>query len=92
MPECGKSSTASSTPCGPSWEADSGISPPSFENFDYQEGTLGAWAEGGVYWELERHFNVGAEVLWSWAEIPYGVGELANAGGIHFEMILGYHW
>lgn len=62
------------------------------DGFDYQQGTLGAWAEGGIYWELERHFNIGTEFLWSWAEIPYGLGQLANAGGIHFEMILGYHW
>jgi hypothetical protein len=60
--------------------------------FDFKKGTLGAWAEGGVYWELERHFNIGSEVLWSWAEIPYGLQSVANAGGMHFEMILGYHW
>lgn len=57
----------------------------------FKEGTLGAWAEGGVYWELERHFNLGAEVLWSWAKIPVRLTE-ANAGGKHFEMILGYHF
>ena len=61
------------------------------ESIDFQEGTLGAWAEGGIYWELEKHLNLGAEALWSWASIPTR-GELANAGGIHFEMILGYHW
>jgi hypothetical protein len=58
---------------------------------NFQEGTMGAWAEGGVYWELERHFNLGAEVLWSWAKIPVRLTE-ANAGGKHFEMIVGYHW
>lgn len=58
---------------------------------NFQEGTLGAWAEGGVYWELERHFNIGAEFLWSWAKIPVRLTE-ANAGGKHFEMIIGYHW
>lgn len=57
----------------------------------FEKGTLGAWAEGGVYWELERHFNIGAEFLWSWAEIPV-LAEVANAGGKHFEMIVGYHW
>lgn len=60
--------------------------------FKFQQGTIGAWAEGGIYWELERHFNIGAEMLWSWAEIPYGIQQVTNAGGLHFEMILGYHW
>lgn len=54
-------------------------------------GNLGAWAEGGVYWELERHFNIGAAALWSWTEISTEVGP-ATAGGMHFAMILGYHW
>jgi hypothetical protein len=63
-----------------------------FDSFDFRQGTLGAWAEGGVYWELERHFNLGAEMIWSWAEIPYGIESLANAGGLHFQMIMGYHW
>lgn len=58
---------------------------------NFRQGTLGAWAEGGVYWELGRHFNVGAELLWSWARIPVRLEE-ANAGGKHVEMILGYHW
>lgn len=57
----------------------------------FQEGTMGAWAEAGLYWELERHFNIGAEFLWSWAKIPVRLEE-ANAGGKHVEMILGYHW
>lgn len=57
----------------------------------FKEGTMGAWLEGGVYWELERHFNIGAEFLWSWAKIPVNLSD-ANAGGKHFEMIVGYHW
>jgi hypothetical protein len=57
----------------------------------FNQGTVGAWAEGGVYWELERHFNIGAEFLWSWAQIPV-LAEKANAGGKHFEMVVGYHW
>lgn len=61
------------------------------EGYEIGGGTLGAWAEGGVYWELERHFNIGAEVLWSWAEINV-LGVTANPGGFHFEMIFGYHW
>lgn len=56
-----------------------------------EEGTMGTWLEGGIYWELEKHFNIGAEVLWSWAKVPVAIVE-ANAGGIHAAMILGYHW
>lgn len=59
--------------------------------YELGDGNLGAWAEGGVYWELERHFNIGAAALWSWTEIATEVGT-ATAGGLHFEMLLGYHW
>ncbi|HLP40369.1 MAG TPA: hypothetical protein VK465_02575 [Fibrobacteria bacterium] len=69
-----------------------------YEAFDFRKSTVGAWSDGGVYWELERHFNIGAEFIWSWAKIPYEVLEegggsrLADAGGLHFQMIVGYHW
>jgi hypothetical protein len=57
----------------------------------FQQGNIGVWAEGGVYWELERHFNVGLVTLWSWAEIPFEI-ESINAGGMHLQMLVGYHW
>jgi len=62
------------------------------EAFDFTKGDMGAWAEAGLYWELERHFNIGAETMWSWSEINYADGRSADIGGLHFEMILGYHW
>ena len=57
----------------------------------FQNGSLGMWADGGIYWELERHFNIGVEGIWSWAEIPIVVVDV-NAGGLHVEMLVGYHW
>jgi hypothetical protein len=60
-----------------------------------QQGNMGIWLDGGVYWELERHFNIGLEGLYSWAKINYETNastEEANAGGMHIQMILGYHW
>lgn len=61
----------------------------------FQHGNMGIWTDGGVYWELERHFNIGAEALYSWAQINYETKsstEAANPGGMHAQMILGYHW
>ncbi len=51
----------------------------------------GIWGEGGVYWELEQHFNLGAQVWWSWANIDYGIDK-ANAGGFGFAIVLGFHY
>lgn len=57
----------------------------------YQNFNTGVWAEGGVYWELEKHFNLGVEALWSSADVP--LSDLTvNAGGNHILMLLGYHW
>jgi len=58
---------------------------------DLNEGNIGLWLNGGTYWELDRHFNVGTEFLWSTAKVPVGLRE-ANAGGWHVEMLIGYHW
>ncbi len=59
-------------------------------NETYRDGKIGVWLNGGVYWELDRHFNIGLETMWSWARIDYfGNG---SHGGNHFDMVLGYHF
>jgi len=52
---------------------------------------MGYWIEGGIYWTLAEHFNIGFNVRWSKAEVTiYGVE--AEAGGTHGGLLLGYHW
>ncbi|GEM_PF-3484875 len=55
-----------------------------------RQGKLGIWINGGVYWELDRHFNLGLEYLYSSANIDlYGK---RNHGGHHLDMIVGFHF
>ncbi len=58
---------------------------------DHTESAFGVWAQGGVYWELGRHFNLGLEADYSWSSILISNIE-ANAGGLHFGLLLGYHY
>lgn len=62
------------------------------ELFDelYRQGKIGIWCNGGIYWELDRHFNIGLEYLFSWASIEL-LGK-RNHGGHHADMIVGYHF
>lgn len=54
-------------------------------------GASGFWLNGGVYWELDRHFNVGIDWMYSWAKISFYSTPLNN-GGQHLSMLLGYHF
>jgi hypothetical protein len=55
-----------------------------------RDGKLGIWVNGGCYWELDRHFNIGLEYLYSNATIElYGK---RNHGGHHMDMIVGFHF
>jgi hypothetical protein len=56
----------------------------------YRDGKLGLWINGGVYWELDRHFNIGIEYLFSNATIDL-FGK-RNHGGHHLDMIVGFHF
>jgi hypothetical protein len=56
----------------------------------YRDGKLGIWINGGVYWELDRHFNIGIEYLFSNATIDL-FGK-RNHGGHHLDMIVGFHF
>jgi hypothetical protein len=51
---------------------------------------VGIWIDAGLYWTLAKHFNIGFDIRYSWAEITlFGVD--ANAGGLHAGLIFGYH-
>jgi hypothetical protein len=56
-----------------------------------RNGKISIWFNGGCYWELGRHFNIGLEYLYSWAKIDLGDGPV-NHGGSHFDMIAGFHF
>jgi hypothetical protein len=52
---------------------------------------MGFWLEGGIYWTLPEHFNIGFDLRWSKAQVIfYGVD--GEAGGTHAGLFLGYHW
>ena len=52
---------------------------------------LGLWLNGGVYWTLGQHFNLGLDLRYSKAEVTvYDVN--VEAGGTSAGLILGYHW
>ncbi len=60
-------------------------------NQDHTEAAFGVWGQAGIYWELGRHFNLGFEANYSWSSILIANIE-ANAGGLHFGMVLGFHY
>ncbi len=51
----------------------------------------GAWVDGGVFWRLGKHFNIGVEARFSRAQISLE-GIDVEAGGSHLGMILGFGW
>ena len=53
--------------------------------------SAGVWLNGGVYFTLGQHFNVGLDLRYSEAEVTlFGID--GEAGGTHAGLILGYHW
>ncbi|MEO7423700.1 MAG: hypothetical protein ABI036_00845 [Fibrobacteria bacterium] len=63
------------------------------ENYDesIRDGKLGIWVNGGCYWEMDRHFNLGLEYLYSSATMTLFQTKL-NLGGHHLDMIAGFHF
>lgn len=57
---------------------------------DDDSGT-GFWLNGGVYWTLGQHFNLGLQVRYSKAEVTL-FGIEGEAGGTTAGLMLGYHW
>ncbi len=52
---------------------------------------VGVWFDGGVYFTLTEHFNIGVDVRWSKAEVTlFNID--GEAGGWHVGALLGFHW
>ena len=52
---------------------------------------FGYWVGGGFYWILTDQLHTGINAQYTWGEIELFDKDL-NAGGIHFNFIIGYHW
>jgi len=52
---------------------------------------VGIWVNGGIYWTLAEHFNIGFDLRWSKAEVTL-LGIKGEAGGTHAGVLVGYHW
>jgi hypothetical protein len=52
---------------------------------------LGSYINGGVYWTIAKHFNLGCDLGYSKAKVNlYGID--GEAGGAHASFLIGYHW
>ncbi len=62
------------------------------DNYDEstQKGHPGIWLNGGVYWELDKHFNIGIDWMYSWSKIH--IYKTLNHGGHHLNMLVGFHY
>jgi hypothetical protein len=52
---------------------------------------VGVWFDGGVYFTLFEHFNLGVDVRWSAAEVNLFEVD-GEAGGWHVGGLIGFHW
>lgn len=52
---------------------------------------VGIWLNGGIYWTLGQHFNLGIDLRYSKAEVTIFDID-GEAGGTSAGLILGYHW
>lgn len=59
--------------------------------FYVDDSALGVWLNGGIYWTLGEHFNLGLQARYSQADVTLA-GVSVNAGGTHAGIMLGYHW
>lgn len=56
-----------------------------------EDNGVGYWLNGGIYWALTPHFNLGMDLRYSQAKVTlYGVE--GEAGGTFAGLIAGYHW
>ncbi len=62
-----------------------------FGSADDDDSALGFWLQGGLYWTIAEHFNVGFNLGWSYAKVEL-FDDDKNAGGGHAGILLGYHW
>ena len=61
-----------------------------FPASDDDNGT-GIWLNGGVYWSLNKSFNLGLDLRYSDAEVTL-LGADVEAGGSFVGLLLGYHF
>jgi len=59
--------------------------------FSVNDSGTGIWLNGGVYWTIGQHFNLGLQARYSQAEVTL-FGANVEAGGTHAGIMLGYHW
>ncbi|MBN1381681.1 MAG: hypothetical protein JXA41_08405 [Deltaproteobacteria bacterium] len=52
---------------------------------------FGFWIDGGIYWTINRSFNLGFELGYSKGEVTLFDVD-GEAGGGHAVIIIGYHW
>jgi hypothetical protein len=50
---------------------------------------LGEWVDGGVFWRLGSHFDIGVDLRYSWARPELG-GRKIEAGGLNTCLTLGF--
>jgi hypothetical protein len=65
--------------------------------FDDGDASLGFWADGGVFFRLGSHFNIGVDLRYSDAsvDLDFGNGIVAqdlNAGGFSYGLLVGFGW
>ena len=62
-----------------------------FNTVTVEDDGTGFWINGGVYWTLGQHFNLGLDLRYSEAEVTL-LGVDVEAGGAFAGLLLGYHW
>jgi len=55
------------------------------------DNAVGYWLNGGIYWTLNQHFNLGFDLRYSDAGVTLA-GIDVEAGGTTAGIFLGYHW
>jgi hypothetical protein len=58
---------------------------------DDDDSAIGGWLSAGIYWEIAEHFNLGALVTGSAAEVTL-FDDDRKAGGLFVGVMAGYHW
>ena len=55
------------------------------------DAAAGVWIDGGVFWRLTKHLNLGFEARYSRAELDL-LERGVQAGGTYFGLLLGWGW